>query len=79
MAMGSTEGILKYACKCFLGGAISSVFRIGVGGTPGLVRSAPVYEMFGTEGRGRLLTIYDVPFSYFFGAQFEFLFLVWFV
>ena len=33
VAMGSTGGISKFACKCFLGGAVSSMFKVEVGGT----------------------------------------------
>ena len=36
MGVGSTEGILKSACKCFLGDTISNAFKVGVGGTSGL-------------------------------------------
>ena len=31
----SIRGILKYACKSFLGGAVSSVLKFEVSGTPG--------------------------------------------
>ena len=33
MAVGSTGVILKFACKCFVDDAISSLFKVGVGGT----------------------------------------------
>ena len=39
-ASGSTVGILKCICKCFLGGAVSNVFKVGVGGTSGSAEDA---------------------------------------
>ena len=39
-AVGSTRGILKSLCKCFLGGAVSIVFKVEVGGTSCSARGA---------------------------------------
>ena len=39
-AVGFTRGILKSACNHFLGGTVSSVFKVGVGGISGSVRDA---------------------------------------
>ena len=36
----STAGILKFTCNSYLGGAISSVLKVGVGGISGVVEEA---------------------------------------
>ena len=40
MAVGSTGGILKSTCICFLSGTVSSVFKVGVSGTSGSAEGA---------------------------------------
>ena len=50
VADGSTGHLLKSACNCFLGGTVSSVFKVGMGDSSGSVEGACSLGRIGVGG-----------------------------